>query len=107
MRSLYVEMDEVLDALDTRNPEIQFFLDVETGKVELQFDGWDSRNEEGGETPPPADNDRYARIPTRDARTDLSLMRSFAAGLDESGVRSRLDRALDGKGALTRFRDAI
>lgn len=104
MRKLDVDMNGVLDAMTTHMAEIQWFLDLQSGRVEMlsrldDIEAFESRLE--------ALPGRYALIPAREAREDYALMRQFAEEIDEPDVRELLDMALAGRGAFARFRGVL
>jgi hypothetical protein len=111
-RTLRVAMDEILDAMTmSEDDRVRFFLDLETGRVELQVssdvfgdlgeeeDDFDRRLEEGPE--------RFEEIPKYRGRAEYDLMCRFAESVDEDDIREQLDVALQGKGAFRRFRDVV
>ncbi len=70
LRRLYLQMDEIVDAMDSQGDSTRFFLDVETGEVSLSIDAL------------PAD-ERHVEIPRRGAAPDYH-------GLAETARRERL-----------------
>jgi hypothetical protein len=112
MRELQVDMDEILDALESgENDPVDFLLDLETGKVETRFrnDLLDDIGEEEGELDSPwlEHPERYEEIPKISSHEEYSWMCEFADSIDESDIRQMLDLALQGKGAFARFRDVV
>jgi hypothetical protein len=112
MRKLHVDMDEILDALESgENEPVEFLLDLETGKVESRLT--DELIEDIGEEESELDSpwlehpERYEEIPKISSHEEYSWMCEFADGVDESDIRQMLDVALQGKGAFARFRDVV
>jgi hypothetical protein len=100
-RRIYVDMDALLDAIDTHDRAVAFVLDVDTGAVELDA----HEDFAGGQDD--RDPARFRPVPQREARQELELMRGFADALDEPEVRGQLAAALAGRDARTRFRAVL
>ncbi len=102
LRTLFVRMDDVLDAMDTRGTRSpRFFLDTATGEISLSLAA------AGDGDAIDANGHCLERIPTRDPRDEIAAMNSFVATVDEPDVRAPLERALRGRAAAQRFRDAL
>jgi hypothetical protein len=54
-----------------------------------------------------AEDPRYVPLPEPDPHEDHRLMSRFAAGVEDPHARQRLEDALDGRGAFSRFRRVI
>jgi hypothetical protein len=104
-RTLFVAMDDIVDAIDTHHQEeSQFYLDTETGEVVLWMDPVFTGEEPGFD---PEDR-RFAKIPRSDRGEDHRAMAAFAAGLaDDPDVRAALERALVGRGPFAAFRQVL
>src|SRR5947207_11956903 len=98
-RKLHVDMEAILDAMDTHGESAEFFLNTETGAVDLWLDPMIT----GDESVLDPSEQPWEPIPTREAREDHRLMETFAGAIDEDDIRSRLRRALDAKGGFRRF----
>jgi Uncharacterised protein family (UPF0158) len=103
LRTLFVRMDEILDAIDTYGDDTRFYLDTETGEVSL----WMNPLHTGEEAAFDPHDDRYAQIPQRVSRESYRDMERFVLAIDEEDVRRELQRAIEGKGAFDRFRRAL
>ena len=79
-----VEFDEPPDFPDWMEDEVELALDI-------------FLNEE----------ERYARVPEREAAAGFRAMNGFAEGLDDARLRESLLEILDGPGAFRRFKDAL
>ncbi|MBM4063102.1 MAG: hypothetical protein FJ265_18700 [Planctomycetes bacterium] len=100
LRELQVDMESVLDAMDDYGDAPFTFLDVETGEARPWFDPIVT-----GEEPDfDCDEDRWEKVPRREAHEKLHAMQHFVHQLDEDDVRERLQLALAGRGAFGRFR---
>jgi hypothetical protein len=102
LRPLFVPMDEIVDALDSHGESPTFYLDTQTGQVELSLDPI--------ETPSSAldpAHTRHAQIPRRDAGDEHRLMQRFVSTVEDDGLRVALEQTLSGKGALRSFREVL
>ena len=81
------------------------YLDLETGEV------YDTSGLEDGaydeEVDPEADPDRWLFLERPGSREGWQDMADFAARQSDSGLRDRLEQAIEGKGAFRRFRDLV
>ncbi len=91
MRTAYVDMDGLLDAMDTHHPGARFDLDLESGRINLS----------------PDDEDRQLEVPQRDLAAGRLLMQSFTASVGDAEARARLSLALDHQDAFFLFRWAV
>jgi hypothetical protein len=114
IRPLQVAMDDILDAMTTHGSEaLRFFLDVETGAVEVVADHelalvgevTDDAEELAGAIE--EDPERYREIPRYEAGAEHDLMCAFAESVQETDIRELLDIALRGRGAFGRFHDVV
>lgn len=111
LRLLRINMADLIEAMTPSPDDLEeCFLDIETGGVERlsRDDVYDDIPEmrELRETIE-AHPDRYEEIPKREGRDDYALMAHFAEGVEEDDIRDLLTTALQGKGAFSRFRDAV
>jgi hypothetical protein len=102
-RRLFIQMDEILDAMDTHVDGTSFYLDTTTGQVEL----WQDPIYTGEESEFDPDDARYALVPVPDSHGDYRDMERFVDQLDEPDVQASLRQALGGKGAFGRFRGVL
>src|SRR5262245_37157763 len=102
-RRVYVDMEALLDAIDTHDEGVAFVLDLETGSVELDAVG-DGDGDEDGDG---GDPERFRDVPQREGREGYEVMRAFAEQLEEEDVRGQLFIALEGRGAFSRFRGVL
>jgi hypothetical protein len=102
LRRQFVEMDEIIDAMDTRG-EVEFFLDLESGKVELWIDP--SHTGEDNDIDP--EDDRFVEIPRVETRDQHRTMEAFVEALDDEDARLNFRRAITGPGAFAGFRGTM
>ena len=136
MRRLEVNRLDLEEAFETGFLEIHYYLDTETGKVLMVQDesrrALERLTEEAGPDDKPEDLLRDSDLPdwqkqalaeahqveedygTRvvevrrpDAHQDIRDMAAFASTVPEPRFRAELQRALNGRGAFRRFRDAL
>ncbi len=116
-----VTLAELIDALDMQNDQISAYLDRDTGTVGMigedivslsrqnesdQWADWERelievlrRIEEGSQ--------RYVQLPTQRDVHEWDIMRRFCETVEDARSRDYLERALDGRGAYRRFKDAL
>jgi hypothetical protein len=95
MRRLYVPMDQLLDAMDSFDDPPHFFLDTETGEIDLSLD--------------PADEgaDRFALVPRAEA-DERAVLTAFIAGLEDADRKGELLRLMEARAVVSgRGLDAI
>jgi hypothetical protein len=100
-RRLHVDMKAILESMDSYGDSVRFFLDLQSGEIELWMDQMD---EEPAFDP---DDPRYAAIPQCDSGDEYQEMEAFVDGLDEADVQRQLRNTLGGKGSFGRFRAVL
>lgn len=122
MRKLEINWTELSAAFQSGFPEMEHYLDLETGKVLLitqevkwylkepldaELHGWQQqmlqdarRIEEGYGT-------RYISIPQQESREGYRDMERFIATVQDQHLQDQLWRAIQGRGAFRRFKDAL
>lgn len=103
MKELKVNLDDLALAFE-RSPEmgLEALLDLETGEV-VELAGEDAELREKVEAQP----ERYEEVPMLRTEDEYRLMERFAETRADEEDRHQLLRALQGKGAFGRFRDAV
>jgi len=126
MRQLPIDLDELVDCMQQHLDESGFYLDTQTGKIDLVgedllslVEGEEEGEEADADVPDwekaalplaraiAADDPRYVALPEPDPHEDYRLMSRFAAGVEDPHARQRLEDALDGRGAFGRFRRVL
>jgi hypothetical protein len=102
-RRLKINSGDLVHALETHGGEVDFYLNTETGEVAP----WIDPDISGEENPFDPDDEHIVAVPRREAYEDHKVMEHFVAWIDEDDVKRVLRRALDGKGAFRRFREAL
>jgi uncharacterized protein YciI len=102
-----VDLEDLAAFLDGDPQQGRGIVDLSTGEV------WPPGVFDFGERPRELDEDNDAYDPDRwlffwpDSREGYRDMEDFAAAVNDGGLRDRLMRALDGRGAFRRFRDVL
>jgi hypothetical protein len=106
-RKLKIDLSELELAFDNSSWEAEYYLDRETGDIILigsmitDITGITQQIEDV------SNRERYLQVPHADSREEHSNMERFAASVQDTALRQRLDVALKGKGAFRRFKDAL
>ncbi|WP_224278391.1 UPF0158 family protein [Nocardioides lacusdianchii] len=108
LRSLPVDLDELVDVLEGDAVAGGGRIDLHTGEVwpEAVFEcGLES--EEEGEDEDLDDGERWLWVVSEGSRAGYRDMELFVAGVAEPDLAGLLARALEGRGAFRRFRDEL
>lgn len=102
-----VNLEVVLDAIETADDNYTYFLDLETGEsVFLADELATGLDNEGLEDEIDENWNRYLRLPTKFEIHEYRIMEEFVWTL--KGERAnKLERAIQGRGAFRRFKDMI
>lgn len=130
-KRLNVDLDELAFIMDQRLPEMQHFLDTETGDVHSvadtdlrEADGEDDRDSAArpyaaSDLPEwqrqakalasqiRADGERFVPISPTESYESYHLMEEFIEQVKDVRLRERLADAITGKGAFRRFKDTL
>lgn len=101
LRSLPVDLDQLVDVLEGDPVAGGGYLDLLTGEVWPQVvfdDGPDEEDEDLG------DEDRWLWVISEGSRDGYRDMELFTAAITEPDLADRVTRTLDGRGAFRRFR---
>jgi predicted nucleotidyltransferase len=98
-----VDLRALAEALEDHSPETIWWFDPRAGGVEPHADPLDA-DFEAAEHPSDRGLIRIEPIPSREAYRD---MEDFIGRLRDPRVRELLDRAIAGRGAFRRFKDAL
>jgi hypothetical protein len=128
VRSLPINLDELAEAIDLIDSlELHHFLDTQTGEIVSVSDEFydedadpDEESEEDADLPDwqepkrelartimKDDAGRFQDIPAVDRHESYRLMEEFIGTVQQDRPRDVLSRAIDGKGAFRRFKDAL
>jgi hypothetical protein len=104
-RPLPVDLDDLATAVEW-DGEAEWFLDLETGRTIMCFDG--SEDLEGLDLEDiHAADERYVPVPQIGSHEGFEIMRDFIEALPESPARTALERALQRRKPFRSFKDAL
>lgn len=95
-----IDLGMLATAFEDHSPEARWFLDRETGEILSLFD---TTLEEENEA---ADRD-LVRIDPADSGESYADMADFVGRIRDPRARRSLERAIEGRGAFRRFKDAL
>lgn len=101
MRDVNVDWPALHSAFQMNMPEVRCFLSLETGKV-LKLPPGDPKLAEVRQQ-----IDSYAAIETIPSRIQYQWLDEFIRSVDDEDLRSRMEAAINGKGAFRRFKDIL
>ena len=101
-----VHLSEVEMALDDYSGFGSYVYDRETDRMEMLFDSMDPDVMEIQEAMEEDESGRFVTV-YADSSLGYDAMVAFIQELPEDEVRSRLERAIHGKGAFRYFRDTV
>jgi hypothetical protein len=104
-KTIKVKWDYVETAFERNSPDLQSYIDRDTGDVLVVVDGMPEDDESRrriSETP-----ERFIRIEPASSREQYRWMERFVASVQDAELRERLLLAIDGKGAFRRFKDVL
>jgi hypothetical protein len=105
MRTIKVNWAYIETAFERNSPEIQSYIDGETGDVVVVVEGVPENEELRRRVA--SDPERYIRIDPASSRKQYQWMERFVASVEDPQLRDRLLIAIDGKGAFRRFKDVL
>ena len=108
LRSLPVDLDELVDVLEGDAVAGGGRIDLRTGEVwpEAVFE-YGIESEQEGEGEDVDDGERWLWVVSEGSRAGYRDMKLFVAGVAEPDLADRLARTLEGRGAFRRFRDEL
>ena len=110
LRSLPVDLDQLVDVLEGDAVAGGGHIDLHTGEVwpEAVFEyGIESEEEGEEEEEDLGDGERWLWVVSEGSRAGYRDMELFVAGVAEPDLADRMARALEGRGAFRRFRDEL
>lgn len=109
--SVSVSLAEIVDALQMQGESISYYLDRQTGVVEMVSDpDYAGEIEENEALMEAIDNDtegRYVPLPDEFDVHEYAMMEDFARHLEDDGAANTLLNAIQGRGAFRRFKDRV
>lgn len=101
VRQLHLNWNALHGAFQMNMPEIKCFLDLNDGEVLKLLPG-DQQFAEVRQHP-----DRYLPIEAVPSRIQYQWLDSFIKTIEDEALRSRMEAAINGKGAFRRFKDIL
>lgn len=101
-----VKLEEVVEALDFANDEMQFFYDVKNEKIIMVYDGM----VDGVKNPELIEEiefGEYISLPENFEINEYQMMEEFILKLPRGNSQRVLAHAIQGKGAFRRFKDRL
>jgi len=105
-RKVPVDIDELRYAFDDASEENFYYLDLKTGKVEMEMDEC-LTDDERGALDEKYDPKRYLRVPSGDRNEKYHDMERFVQTVEDDNMKKKLLIALDGRDASGRFHRAL
>ena len=102
-RKVPVAWEALEDAFENNAPEVHSYLSVSNGEVVRVVDGVTETAVHARIASDPL----YVRVEPVSSREQYRWMERFIETVDEPDLRGRLERSIDGKGALRRSKDAL
>jgi hypothetical protein len=136
-RKLRVDLSELEFAIDQHDPEITYYLDLETGRIvplsdttryelesmleeydgeepdlpsliaELEVQDWEKDALLEGYRIEMGERERYLQVPASDSRQGFEDMQDFAETVRDRALRPRLETALRGRGPFRAFKNTL
>lgn len=106
--TMKVKLDSVLEAIESASDAFEYYLNKDTGEVVMLSDpiytGEDDKElrEEIEEN-----RESYYQLPTKFDIHEYSIMENFIEELPDGNKKEMVERAISGRGAFRRFKDAI
>ncbi len=100
-------MGDVLYALENSDYETCYFLDLDTGHLELVQENLDLPEQDEVKRKIDSQPDRYERVPVAEPRDGYRDMVDFTGTTTDNRLRELLLVALNGRGAFRRFKDVL
>ena len=106
LRELKIDMDFLRSSFDDGSGTIDYYLDTETGEIEMDTED-DKFSPLGDEDELLYDDERYIRVPHADPHEGYEDMEAFIETIEELRIRDMLEVAIQGSGAFGRFKSAL
>ena len=100
-----VKLSDIVDAIEEMDQYSEYFLDMETGKVEWVSD-MTMTHDEKEEIYNRLDEHGFCRLPTSFDIREYDIMEDFVDTLPRA-QQEALSSAIQGKGAFRRFKDSV
>lgn len=104
-----VKLEEVIEALDAANPEMEFYYSTKTEEILMVFDGMvnGDDNKELIEEIEEGWIEDYIPLPDQYQIHEYSMMGDFVYEHTTGKAQEQLEHAMQGRGAFRRFKDKL
>ena len=106
-KTLKIDLDELYDAMENSSYEVQYYLDLKTGKILFVSEGMDDEETGKLKIQIGEELDRYELIPKVESYEGYRDMQAFIATVEDDHLSELLEVAINGKGAFRRFKDVL
>jgi hypothetical protein len=103
LREVPVDWEALEDAFENNSPEVHSYLHLGSGEVLRLVDGVADPEMQARIV----SDTQYFRIESVSSREQYRWMERFIQMVEEPGLRTELEQAIDGKGAFRRFKDVL
>jgi len=103
-----VNLNDVIDAIEFADMEIEYYYSIKTEEILICFDGMIN-----GDKNPELEEDMeenfedYIRLPNQYDVNEYNMMEEFIENLPEGKNQEKLADAIRGRGAFRRFKDMV
>ena len=104
-----VKLEDVLEAMDFVNDDMQYYYDVKNEKVLMIFDGMVDGEDNPELIAEIEDSfiEEYIPLPGQYEINEYRIMEEFVYNLPDGRNQDTLERAIQGRGAFRRFKDRL
>ena len=106
-RTLKIDLDELCDAMENSSYEVEYYLDLETGKILFVSECMDDVETVKMKNQIEEELGRYELIPKAESYEGYRDMQVFIATVEDDHLAELLEVAINGKGAFRRFKDVL
>ena len=99
---MQVLLEDIIDAVESAHFDKEYYLDTETGDLEMVIDGELLGN-------PDIDlmDDRYIKLPDRYEINEYRMLKEFAGAADDPEIRQALLDTIDKSAAFRSFKEKV
>ena len=106
-KTLKIDLDELYDAMENSSYEVEYYLDLETGKILFVSECMDDVETVKMKNQIEEVLGRYEPIPKMESFEGYRDMQAFIATIENEHLAELLEVAIIGKGAFRRFKDVL
>ena len=106
-KTLKIVLDELYDAMENNSYEVEYYLDLETGKILFVSECMDDVETVKMKNQIEEELGRYELIPKVESFGGYRDMQAFIATVENEHLAELLEVAINGKGAFRRFKDVL